>query len=117
MGIIIGSLLFIAGMFDSYKYSLQAFKIQKLGTAKGQSRKFNNFALWFKVSCIVSGIYTHNWYLVACAIAGLFCVMHLFYITYLYYPYRYRNLLHFKKPSLFVYFVNSLISNKKRKRL
>ncbi|HEY0088462.1 MAG TPA: hypothetical protein VGB37_06440 [Candidatus Lokiarchaeia archaeon] len=117
LSIIIGIFLLIAGLLDAYKYSLQAFKIQKIRTAKGQSRKFNDISFIFKIACIVDGIYTQNWYLVGCAAVGLLCVCHLFYVTYLYYPYRYRGLYNFVRPNFIKYTINSVIPNNKRKRL
>jgi hypothetical protein len=39
------------------------------------------------------------------------------YIIYYFYPFKRRGLLNFRRPSLWKYFINSVIPNNKRKRL
>jgi hypothetical protein len=47
----------------------------------------------------------------------LFTMCYNFYIVYLFYPYKYRNLLNFKKPCIIIYIINALTPNCKRRRL
>jgi len=42
---IVGIILIITGIFDSFKYKWSADKIKQLQSAKGQSRKFINCAI------------------------------------------------------------------------
>jgi hypothetical protein len=48
---------------------------------------------------------------------GFIFTVELLITVYLLYPYKYRNLLHFRRPSFWIYLINSWESNKTRKRL
>jgi len=114
---IIGILLIITGLFDAYKYSFQAQKIIKVGTAKGQSRKFINCAVINDIVRMTYAIVIKDLYLLAINTIAFGCMVYLLVITYLYYPYRGRGLNNFKRPNFILYFINSLLPNRIRKRL
>ena len=91
--------------------------IRKAGTAKGQSRKFVNAALVKDIVIFLYMILKFDLYILSMTFVGFIFTIELLITIYYYYPYRYRNLNHFKRPSFWVYFINSCISNKIRKRL
>ena len=114
---VIGAALIISGIYDGYKYHWLAVAIRKAGTAKGQSRKFVNAALVKDIVIFIYMIVKFDLYILSMTFVGFVFTIELLITIYRYYPYRYRNLLHFKRPSFWVYFINSCISNKIRKRL
>ena len=114
---VIGAALIISGIYDGYKYHWLAVAIRKAGTAKGQSRKFVNAALVKDIVIFLYMIVKFDLYILSMTFVGFIFTIELLITIYYYYPYRYRNLNHFKRPSFWVYFINSCISNKIRKRL
>jgi len=114
---IFGILLVITSIFDALKYSIQAVKIQKAKSARHMSRKFTNFAIMNDIVKLAYGIAIIDLFIITSSILALICMLHLWYETYLWYPYRYRGLYNFKRPNIFVYFINSVLPNKTRKRL
>lgn len=120
---IVGIYLTISGLFDAYKYHWQANAIKKIKTARGQSRKFINAAIHndlVKIVYLSLSAYILkriDWYLLSSSIIALIFMLECWWTIYLYYPYRYRGLSHFKRPNIFIYIINSLLSNKIRKRL
>jgi hypothetical protein len=112
-----GSLLIGTSILDALKYSLQAQKIAKIGTAKGQSRKFVNFAILNDIVKLFYGIIILDWYIIISSLLAIGCMFHLFFITYWFYPYRCRGLIGFRKPSILLYTVNSILPNRLRRRL
>ena len=114
---VIGVLLIITGIFDAWKYTWQAKKIQSVGTAKGHSRKFINMAITNDLIRITYSILIKDLYLVAINTIAMSCMINLWIIIYLYYPYRRRGLINFKRPNLILYFWNSITPNSIRKRL
>lgn len=115
--IIIGYLLIITSVFDAIKYSIQAAKIRKTKTAKSQSRKFINFAIINDIVKLVYGFVIMDWFIIISSLLAIGCMLDLWYTTYIFYPYRGRGLNGFKRPSLYVYLINSLLPNKTRRRL
>ena len=115
--IIIGVLLIVTGILDAYKYTFQANKIIKVKSAKSQSRKFINIAIINDLIRIIYCVVIQDVYLILVSSLAFFCMLYLFYITYRYYPYRRRGLNGFKRPSLLLYSINSMLPNKIRKRL
>lgn len=115
--LILGILLIITGIFDSYKYMWQAQKIRKVKSAKGQSRKFVNVAILNDVIRIFYCLIIQDVFILSTSVLAFICMIYLFVITYLYYPYRKRGLINFKRPNIILYMINSLLPNSIRKRL
>jgi len=114
---IIGILLIITGIFDSWKYSFQAKKIIEVGTAKGMSRKFTNCAILNDIVRITYSIIIKDLYLFTINALALGCMIFLFFVTYRYYPYLKRYKLGFKRPNIILYTINSIMPNRIRRRL
>lgn len=120
---ILGLYLTLCGVGDAVKYHWQASAIRKEGVAKGHSRKFINMALhndhvriiYFIFFYLVNGFV--DWYLFISAIIAVIFMTELWFVIYLYYPYRMRGCSNFKRPDLITYFINSLLPNHIRKRL
>jgi hypothetical protein len=114
---VFGGLLILTSIFDAIKYSLQARKIQKEKTAKSMSRKFINFALMNDFVKLGYGIIIQDLFIIFSSILALVCMIDLWWQIYWWYPYRYRNLLNFKRPNIILYIINSIVPNKIRKHL
>jgi len=112
-----GGLLIVTSIFDAIKYSLQANKIRYTKTAKSQSRKFINFAILNDIVKLIYGFIILDWYIIISSLLAIGCMFDLWYTTYLYYPYRCRGLIGFKKPNILFYLMNSILPNSIRKRL
>jgi len=113
----LGGLLILTSIFDAFKYSLQARKIQKEKTAKSMSRKFINFALTNDFVKLGYGIVISDLFIISSSILALICMIDLWWQIYWYYPYRMRGCLNFRRPNILLYIVNSILPNKLRKRL
>ena len=114
---LIGLALIFTSVFDAFKYSIQAYKISRIKTAKAMSRKFINWALMNDVVKLIYGVTIFDWYIIFSSILALGCMLHLWVTIYLYYPYRMRGCMNFKRPSVLTYFINSVLPNHLRKRL
>jgi len=114
---IFGGLLIISSIFDALKYTIQANKIRKEGTARAMSRRFINWALFNDVIKLGYGIIIFDAYIVASTILALVCMSQLFWTIYVFYPYRKRTQFGFKRPNIMLYFWNSLLPNSIRKKL
>lgn len=114
---IIGILLIITGVFDALKYTIQANKISRVKSAKNMSRKFINFALMNDIVRLSYGMVIYDLYIILSSILALLCMIHLWWEIYLYYPYRMRGCINFKKPNILLYFINSILPNRIRKKL
>jgi len=112
-----GGLLIITSIFDALKYTIQARKIQKEKTAKSMSRKFINFALANDFVKLGYGIVLMDFFIICSSILSLICMMDLWWKIYWFYPYRMRGCYNFKRPSLILYFINSILPNRLRRRL
>jgi len=110
--------LIIARFFDGYKYHKQTQKIRKFKLARGHSRDFGNIAAGVDSFMLLYFIFK-NWdlYMVISTIIMLFFVGEYWLTLYYFYPYRMRGCANFKRPNLWVYFLNSIQSDKYRKRL
>lgn len=113
----VGLALILSGIWDGYKYHYLAVAIRKIGTAKGQSRKFVNAALTKDIVIFLYMILKFDLYILIMTLVGFIFTVEVLITIYRYYPYRYRNLVNFKRPSFWKYFINSWESNKTRKRL
>jgi hypothetical protein len=114
---IFGYLLILTSIFDAIKYSLQAAKIRHVRTAKAQSRKFINFAIINDIVKLGYGFVIYDFFIIVSSLLALFCMFDLWYTTYKYYPYKYRGLWNFRRPSIFLYLWNSLLPNRSRPKL
>jgi len=113
----IGYFLIFGGLFDSWKYIWQANSIIKVRLAKGHSRKFLNAAIFQDLIKLIYGITIHDIFITISSILALITMSYCWYIVFKFYPYRYRSLMNFKRPNIFVYFINSILPNRMRKRL
>jgi hypothetical protein len=115
---ILGAILTITGIFDAIKYHWQAKSIRKVGLAKGHSRKFINVAILNDLTRLFYFIFIkQDIFLLISSIVALVCMFELYWVIYWFYPYRMRGCSNFKRPNTFIYFINSLLPNKIRKRL
>ena len=114
---LLGFALIISGVWDGYKYHYLAVAIRKIGTAKGQSRKFCNVALVKDLFIFLYMMVNFDLYILLLTLVGFIFTTELLITIYIFYPYRYRNLLHFKRPSFWKYFINSWQLNRTRRRL
>ncbi len=114
---ILGYCLIIMSLFDAWKYIWQAQAIKRIKIAKGHSRKFINVALCNDLIKITYGINIKDNFIILSSLCALITMSYNFYILYLYYPYRMRGILNFKKPNIVIYLINSWLPNKLRKRL
>jgi len=110
--------LLIARFCDGYKYYIQSKKIKHLKSARGHSRDFGNTALAIDIFMLLYFIF-HNYdiCMIISTIMIILFVIEYWIIIYRYYPYRMRGCSNFKRPNLWHYFLNSLQSDKFRKRL
>ena len=112
-----GILLMLTSVLDAIKYTLQANKIHREKSSRTMSRKFINFALLNDIVKLIYGIVILDIYISLTSLMSLICMLHLWWEIYLWYPYRNRNLMHFKRPSLMLYTINSILPNRIRKHL
>jgi hypothetical protein len=113
----IGILLVFSSIFDAVKYYWAGTKILQLKSAKGHSRKFLNAAIFNDIVKLSYGITILDLFIIISSILALLTMGYNYYVVYRFYPYKYRNLLNFKRPPLWIYIINSLIPNKYRKKL
>lgn len=113
----LGVLLVITGIFDAYKYHWGAKAIRKVKTAKGHSRKFMNAAISNDATRILYLAFRWDAFLMISSLLAIVCMLEMWWALYWFYPYRRRKQKNFKRPGLVKYIINSLQSNKTRKRL
>jgi hypothetical protein len=115
---LLGLLLVLSGFFDGYKYHIEACAIRKAKTAKGHSRRFINWATAIDVYRLYYLFHNNqDIFLILATVLAILFMLEMWYTIYLFYPYRKRYQTGFKRPSILVYLVNSLLSNKVRERL
>ena len=114
---IIGAILVITSIFDAWKYVWNAKSIIKIGTARGHSRKFINAAILNDTIKLSYGIVIFDIFIILSSILALGTMSFLFCTIYKYYPYKMRGCSNFKRPSIFLYWLNSWQPNSIRKRL
>lgn len=116
--VVAGIILVAWGYLDAVKYVLEGNKIKDNKSSKGHSRKFINIAL----GCDIYRLYyfffiDRNYYVLATAFLALISMSYMWAQLYLWYPYKHRGLCNFKRPSLFIYTINSILPNRLRRRL
>jgi uncharacterized protein with PQ loop repeat len=114
---IVGWLLIYGGILDAYKYIIQGLRIKQDKSAKSISRRFINYAIFCDIIKLLYSIIIKDFYIFTISIIALICMEFMWYEMYIYYPYKNRNLLNFKRPNIFIYIINSLLPNNQRKRL
>jgi len=114
---ILGIILVITGIFDSIKYYWFGKKIKEVKSSKSYSRKGMNWAIFHDLFRLIYAYYIKDLYIGFASILALITMVYCWWQIYLYYPYHYRNLKNFKRPNIFIYFINSLLPNQLRKRL
>lgn len=114
---VVGVLLVVTGILDAYKYFLQGRKIQLRQSSKGMSRMFMNYALSQDITKLVYAVIIQDMYIFIISILALACMLYMWQMVRIFYPYRMRGCINFKRPNVFVYLLNSLEPNKTRKRL
>lgn len=112
-----GILLIGTGILDAAKYALQGHKIQIAKSAKNFSRQFMNFALGNDLIKLAYGIIIWDFYIVLTSVLALVTMIYMWYQIFLWYPYRKRGLINFKRPNIFIYVINSLLPNSLRRKL
>ncbi len=110
--------LLIVRFFDGFKYHIESCSLRKVNVARGRSRRFINYA-WGADAYMIFYLFAHkiDWYMVISFILALIFMTEYWWILYIKYPYKGRGLLNFRRPNIFLYFINSIIPNKLRKRL
>jgi hypothetical protein len=115
---VMGMVLVAWGYLDGIKYHLNAQKIKLHKSAKGHSRRFILLALGNDLFRLYYFFFIdRNYYVLATAIIALIFMFEVFWYQYLYYPYRMRGCVNFKRPNIIIYIINSLTPNIKRKKL
>lgn len=79
---------------------------------------FTNIAIGYKL--LLSGwaiFYLKDWVVSIGSLLALATSLELFWAIYLHYPYKYRNLLNFRRPNILKYIYNSFLPNKNCNRL
>jgi len=114
---IFGGLLIVTSIFDALKYSLQANRIRKVGTAKAMSRRFINWAMMNDIIKLIYGAIILDIYIALSSLLALICMADLWITIYRFYPYRMRGCYNFKRPSMLRYLINSILSNRIRRKL
>ncbi len=113
-----GLILVFWGYFDAIKYYYQAQKINQIKSAKGNSRKFINMAISNDLyRLFYFYVFDRNYYVLATSFLALICMLYLWWTVYYFYPYKCRGLYGFKRPSIFIYILNSILPNRLRRRL
>jgi len=114
---LLGWLFILTSVFDSIKYRWNAQKIRQVKSARGHSRKFINVAILNDLVRMAYALVIRDGYILFSSVLALACMFELFVCIYLYYPYKHRHQVGFKRPSLLYYFWNSLIPNRIAKKL
>lgn len=111
-------MVLVTGCLDAYKYRFLTMKISRLKSSREISRKFLNASIISRLILLIYvSLVLNDTTLTFVSVIALYTMCEAFYHVYLYYPYRNRGLKNFRRPSVWAYLVNSLRSNKTRKRL
>lgn len=115
---IFGFLLILTGILDALKYKIQAIRIRQEKTAEALSRRFINYAILNDIVKLGYGIIIRDTFIICTSVLALICMIYLFWTVYLYYNYEtYPRRRYIKRPSLWIYTINSILPNSKRKHL
>lgn len=115
---VFGFLVLVFGILDAYKYRLLTEKVKRYESSRGQSRLATNYAVIYKILLVIWSIfYLKDWVVSLSALLALYTSTELFWNIYVYYPYKHRGLLNFKRPNLIRYIINSFMPNTKQNRI
>lgn len=110
--------LLLCRFFDGYKYHKLSQRIRKIKSAKGHSRDAGNIALGVDIFMLGYFIFKNfDLYMIISTIIIIGFVLEYWFTVYWFYPYRMRGCPNFKRPDLWAYLLNSIQSDKYRKRL
>ena len=108
----------ITSILDSWKYRFLALKVKHMKCSKAVSRKFLNISIIYRIFLLAySALVLKDWIIGVSCIIALLTLFETHYYTYIYYPYKYRGLKNFKRPSVLKYILNSLVLNKYASKL
>ena len=115
---ITGFILIFWGYVDGLKYHFEACKIRDHQSSKGHSRKFINMAMGNDIYRLFYFFFVdRNYYVLITSAIALLFMFEMFWQQYKYYPYRMRGCVNFKRPTILLYLINSILPNKLRRRL
>lgn len=115
--VIIRVLVICTGVVDAIKYRVETSKVKKTASSRDLSRKFTLMALICNIILILYCLLISEWTLLIVRCMSLIFMCELFWTQYLYYPYKMRKLMNFRKPNFFIFLWNALLPNRIRKRL
>lgn len=115
--LILGVALVVLGLLDALKYEWFAKKIIIAGSSREYSRKGINFAIFNAIVRVIYGSVIGDIYIIGASLVSLVTISYCWWAVYLYYPYRNRGLIHFKRPHPMIYFINSCLPNTIRRKL
>lgn len=108
----------ITGIFDAYKYRLQAIKVCRLKSSREISRMSLMYAIFHRIPLLVYvWLILNDKILIIISCMALYLMLEAFYYVYNFYPYRNRGLKNFKKPSMWIFLKDIFSKNKYGKRL
>jgi len=114
---IVQFLVLVAGIADAYKYSRLQQKIVRTQSSRDVSRMFSMIAIICDIIFVAYTLMIKDPFLIFVRSVALYTTVNLYFFIYLYYPFKMRKLDNFKRPSLWVFILNTLEPNGRRKRL
>jgi len=114
---IFGVLIVVFGILDTVKYVMFGNKIVHVKTSSAYSRFGMDMALLYAIVFTIYGVLMMDPYIIVSRLFAIGTIFYCIWKIYLFYPYRKRGLVHFKRPNFLLYFINSLLPNSIRKRL
>jgi hypothetical protein len=76
-----------------------------------------NFALGNDLIKLIYGVVIWDFYIILTSVLALVTMIYMWWQIYKFYPYKKRGLIHFRKPNIFIYVINSLLPNSLRRKL
>lgn len=110
-------LVLIAGVADAYKYSRLRQKIMRTKSSRDVSRMFSFIAIVCDIILVAYTLFIRDPFLIFVRSIALYTTIDLYYFIYYFYPFKMRKLDNFKRPSLWIFILNTLEPNHIRKRL
>jgi len=108
----------ITGIFDAYKYRLQAIKVCRLKSSREISRMSLMYAIFHRIPLLLYvWLVLNDKILIIISCMALYTMLESFYHVYEFYPYRGRGRKNFKKPSMWVFVKDIFSKNTYGKRL
>lgn len=108
----------ITGIFDGYKYRLQAIKVCRLKSSREISRMSLMYAIFHRIPLLLYvWLVLNDKILIIISCMALYLMIEALYHVYAYYPYRGRGLKNFKRPPMWAFVKDIFIKPKYGKRL